>query len=525
MRNKIATSLITYLALIVGILNIYWFMIRDRFALIPGDLGDSRFILLLLEHNYQWLSGHAHGSFWSPSWIFYPQPNALAMSDVLTGASPIYALLRFLGLSKWDAYQFWHLCTGALNFGAAYLLARQLSISAVGSALSAYIFAFALPRAGFLNHPQLMAHWWTPLCIFLILKTISVRGQVREEFRNLSAVAAGLSWALQFWSAFYLGWFLGLGFLACGLVSFCSKPREILALVKLRRPQIILFLFSFCLLVGPLALKYLSMANSIGMHSKKAIFYSLPTFASWFLPADSSYFYQFLFNINVKSHPDFAEFTMFPGVVPLIGVASAILLLHKKNIKLAFKVTAASCIVLLMLTLRFSSVDSAWIYVMTFIPAAQAIRAMGRISLFFLLPMGICSGFLFDLLTFKGSRNWRLLTGGILTVLTVGEQWNVNAYGFPKALTEDRETRLRSTLSYECEAFYFNGRGEPAFMIQIDAMLASQSTGIPTINGYSGGEPPEFKRLALNQPANIDHGTLKAWLNFWHQDALNLCIQ
>ena len=46
---------------------------------IPGDRGDARFNLYLLEHSYKYVSGQESG-FWDVG-FFYPHQNVLAYSD------------------------------------------------------------------------------------------------------------------------------------------------------------------------------------------------------------------------------------------------------------------------------------------------------------------------------------------------------------------------------------------------------------------------------------------------------------
>jgi len=149
---------------------------------------------------------------------------------------------------------------------------------------------------------------------------------------------------------------------------------------------------------------------------------------------------------------------------------------------------------------------------------------MSRISLIFLLPMGLCVGFLFDNSLLRASGRRRLMIGGLFVVFTVGEQWNVNHYGFSKAQNEQRLLSLRALIGTQCGVFYFKGHGEPDFMTHVDAMLVSQSIGVPTLNGYSGGEHPEYVKLGLGRPATVDPSAPVRWLNFWQIEPQGLCV-
>ena len=50
------------------------------FSDVPGDLADSRFNNVILEHLYLWVTGRAD-DLWSPD-FFYPFKDTLAFSDV-----------------------------------------------------------------------------------------------------------------------------------------------------------------------------------------------------------------------------------------------------------------------------------------------------------------------------------------------------------------------------------------------------------------------------------------------------------
>src|SRR3981081_1739179 len=76
-----------------------------RFDAIPGDLGDTRFNMCVLEHGFRWIKG-IDKSFWSAHFL-YPATNVIAYSDNHLGTVLFYAFFRFLGLDRETAYQGW----------------------------------------------------------------------------------------------------------------------------------------------------------------------------------------------------------------------------------------------------------------------------------------------------------------------------------------------------------------------------------------------------------------------------------
>ena len=77
----------------------YRFLFSDD---VPGDPGDARFNMYILEHTYQWLSGRSIEILSPP--IFYPYPYSLFFSDTHAVTSIIYAALRFIGFSEYRAF-------------------------------------------------------------------------------------------------------------------------------------------------------------------------------------------------------------------------------------------------------------------------------------------------------------------------------------------------------------------------------------------------------------------------------------
>src|SRR6478609_2454772 len=90
---------------------------------IPGDLGDARFNMYVLEHGYRFFKG-ADSSFWSAPFM-YPFPNTIALSDNLLGTLPVYSFFRMLSLDRETAFQCWLISLCILNFAAAYLVVKK----------------------------------------------------------------------------------------------------------------------------------------------------------------------------------------------------------------------------------------------------------------------------------------------------------------------------------------------------------------------------------------------------------------
>ncbi|RIL11869.1 MAG: hypothetical protein DCC75_01490, partial [Proteobacteria bacterium] len=149
------------------------------FALIQGDIGDSRFNNFLLEHSFRWLIGEQ--SLWSPP-IFYPAQGALAFSDTLLSIAPIYWVPRLSGLDGESSYQVLIAALSLLNYGSFYLLTRRgLKFGILPSAAAAFLFAFGAPRLAHINRQQLFTQFFTVLCCYFLVEFYRAKG-ARDHF-------------------------------------------------------------------------------------------------------------------------------------------------------------------------------------------------------------------------------------------------------------------------------------------------------------------------------------------------------
>jgi hypothetical protein len=90
---------------------------------IPGDLGDARFNMYVLEHGHRWLM-RLDSSFWSAP-FFYPAPNVITYSDNHLGSLLFYSMFRILGASRETAFQLWAVTLFALNYFVTWFVLKK----------------------------------------------------------------------------------------------------------------------------------------------------------------------------------------------------------------------------------------------------------------------------------------------------------------------------------------------------------------------------------------------------------------
>jgi len=161
--------------------------------------------------------------------------------------------------------------------------------------------------------------------------------------------------------------------------------------------------------------------------------------------------------------------------------------------------------VLIILLILHENKYSLWAIVYTLIPGARAIRALGRYMIVAQIIVTIfviynCS-YLYDNLTSKirERRNIILLIllilTGLIPLVCLGEQANRGYFHLNRIEQIGFLNKFQSSDS--CKVFFVKKvKGDnhiPSWKYQIDALMISMKFGIPTINGYSGIIPKDWK--------------------------------
>ena len=498
-----------------------WFffgqLIVTKFDAVPGDLGDSRLNAIFLEHGYRYLRGDEwHRALWSPNWSFFPHKNGLAYSDNLLGALPLYVLARLVGLGEMAALNSWVVILSVANFASMVLLLRSLQLSRLGAALGGFVFAFAMPRGEQLNHLQLFPQFFTPLCFYCIVK-------MREPRPWMAWGAIGCA-VLQLYAAVYVGWFLalalGIGAIVAAIIAAFARDFRNLLVVCLRR----LWLHAIAAaLVGmvvllPMGVHYARAQAEVGPRKYSEISAMLPRISSYLLPADYTAIYPSMLKLK-QGLPVAHEQVMFAGF--LVMLCSVIMLASLIRAPRRIAADGWNCVwIAIWLTTVATTLfvdGSLWNTLHRVIPGAGGIRAVSRIVLLQLLPLGVAAAW---------AANWiekraGVVVAGLFAALVVVENSGAANYHFSAREHGTRIDRIKTELTGKhCAAFFLTGTDD-AYKIQLDAMWASLETKTPTLNGYSGNSPP---RWPFDNPRNVSSMQLRMWLIRHHSRNDDVCV-
>lgn len=490
----------------VGLFGMTFHYIGVDFGYLPGDLGDTRFNIFILEHARQFM-GREVDAFWNAGFM-YPEAEVISMSDNLLGSAPFYALFRWLGADIFTAFQWWIIILAFLNYWAAYKLAEVLLHDKRAAAIAAFIFAFSLSLASQMNHAQTFPRFAIPLAILFLI-------QWQKTLNTRDFVLAITFMVYQFYCGIYLG-FMGLiPFIIIFLTGTWPRYREVGD--RLRKPKVMAVygatLIIHALLLLKLFMPYLRRAAHGGLHTFQDISHSIPSPFSYLAAHPASIFFPDMHHA-VDGYTAFWDHWIFPGWITLAGfIVLCMLLLIKimaprhrfgnliKQQQLTF-FTAG--IITMLIVLRVN--DHSLYYLMHQIPGYGAMRALARIININLLFMGVAAACVISMLIQKKIKNPVAANLVYVLVITLLIAENLTSPAkivrMSKAEVTERHLALTakmnhlrpgSIISYEPDTIQSN-----VIFYQLDAMLAAQALHMKSVNGYSGTSAYMFDRYWMD---------------------------
>jgi hypothetical protein len=471
---------------------------------LPGDPADNRLNNYILEHGYRYLTGR-EASFWDAP-MFFPTAATTTTSDAHLGMLPAYAALRACGLSPEGAFQGYFLIPFVLNFASAGWAVRRLGFGPTAAAVGAYLFTFALPLSGQLAHVQLFPRFLVPPAVVL-------------SWEFLRAPRAWRAWAVvgcvvgQMYLSVYIGYLLGL-VLAAGLVVSAIVFRRQLPWRELVRPG----WRAWAARGAPVGVGVLALVPLLAKHTRgvppppvEVLLTLAPRPGAWITPPAHAAAFPELADETGLGTWQAGEQQLLPGLLTLaalpVGLAVTVWRGPISGRGAAVTAAAWTTVALALFLTRYGDV---WLYEpLTHLPGAGGIRAVGRVVLVLLFPAGVVLGACAEGVATAAGRAGHAATV-VVALLAVGavaaDHWLMPTTG-PRAQTwgpfrNSKEVAVRRQAAIG-EALrrhpapkllyvfpsYGAGSVGGAFGVQGEAMRASQDTGIPCVNGWSGYMP------------------------------------
>ncbi len=509
LRRLRPSLLVPWLLCAAGGMMAFHPTLLSGFRRMQTDPGDTRFNNYLLEHSWKWLQQEpAHASWWDPP-FFFPQKNALALSDLLLGVAPPYWAFRGAGFAPDTAFQLWMVLVCVLNFFAFQWLAeRLLAVPRVPAAFGAALFAFAGPRLAQLGHQQLLAQLFVLGTIACLL--VAFRGESR--WGGAAALGAPLFLLVQFYSGFYMGWFLLLALsiaLGWGLALNGLRP-SVGAVFAARWKPALAGAVLAALTLGPMVTNYRAAARAIGPRPFQEVASMVPKLQSWFNAGRDNWVYGWIYQAApFRTLDQGDEHRLGLGLLTPLAVLTGLWSTRRRPFIRVLILTAAT---LMVLAFRVSGPWTLWRAVYEAVPGGTAIRAVSRVALLLLFPTALGLALLLQRL-FDGGRQAAAVLLGTLCLVEQGR----TTPSFDKMEARADVERIASRVDRSRSAFFYSPLllQEYPWKSQMDAMWAQMETGVPTVNGYSGSAFPgwPFNELVIRSP--IDEKRLDAALREW----------
>ncbi len=483
---------------LLGVFMAFYPTITSGFSKMQSDPTDTRLNNYFLEHSFQLAFNRDYtGSLWSPN-FFYPFKKALTLSDNLWGSAPLYWLFR--GFSPVDvSLQLWMIGITLLCFASFVYVLRHFKVSPILSATGGFLFAFGMPRMVQLARPQLLPQFYMPFAFLFVWQFI-------HKPNNSRLILALIFIYLQLLAGIYLGWFLLVSLPILLAVSLYRDQAVRVGLkdyfTKNKKTTVVVFLVWFASIIA-LLLPYVETSRLLsGGYSTYEVSTMVPRWSSWLLPPPNSLWSPLLEPLSKNLLMSY-EHRLFMGFTVLALTVLSVYIVFKKNDILGKEradVVKACLFVSLVIFVVFLSGLGLWKLVYWFVPGGKAIRSVARISLvlyFFLLIAVLLS--LDSFLKAKISNSkWRLLLSSLVCVLALSEQILINPVSYEKGSFLNVETELQGLMGKGCDLAYVLpavNKDEPywaGYPDEVSAMWAGLRAGVPVVNGYSGGSPPNY---------------------------------
>ena len=160
---------------------------------------------------------------------------------------------------------------------------------------------------------------------------------------------------------------------------------------------------------------------------------------------------------------------------------------------------------------------TAWKLVYDWVPGAEVIRAVTRVSLVVTIPVSLGVGAAVDRLAAFAKPGLGVAIAAGLGLFCLAEQAKYQDWfdkEWNRAVVRKISTRLDPAA---CDAFFYSvvgGKFDPS-KYSIDAMWAALESGVPTINGYTAFRPPGWYLSTCTVHSHSEDGRLRSDLARW----------
>lgn len=497
--------------------------ILSGFDLGFSDRSDGMIEISILEHWRNVLSGAAT---WNATGYFYPYTGTLGYNDGYFLYGLVYSFWRLFA-DPFHADTLNILTFKAIGFVAAYLLvARTLRWGRGAATLVALLWTVASNISLQVVHQQLQSVALLPVAMMLAIAIVRAEQEERYHRARLLAVALAALMAAWLLTAYYMAWFTI--FSACLFaVCWCAlsgnwRPAAMLRLARHHAGTLACGAGAFIVLIIPFLTVYLpKVGETGGQPYRHMLGYLVTPLIDMVNVGADNYVWGWIFRpLLALVHAVLPADTALPGRVlggehesglPLIlfilVVTAAWRIIVRQRVgqgrpvSIELRAFALAMMVAWLLTLQFW-LASPWGLVFELVPGAKGMRVVARYQLWLVLPFLLIAvaGWRERAISLARSKPW---LAALIVALLVVE--NLSAESTARLSRSAQLTALSSVPAppARCTSFYVVAarRNEPLFINaekngryphNVDAMFLAELWRVPTINGFSTFNPPDW---------------------------------
>ncbi|KQS02387.1 hypothetical protein ASG11_13995 [Sphingomonas sp. Leaf357] len=498
--------------------------ILSGFDLGFGDRADGMIEISILEHWRNVLSGAAA---WNTTGYFHPYTGTLGYNDGYFLYGLVYSFWRLFA-DPFHADTLNILTFKTIGFAAAYLLvARTLGWGRSGALIVALLWTIASNILLQAVHAQLQSVALLPVAMILAIGVVRVEREGRYFQARWLAVALAALTAAWLLTSYYMAWFT---IFSAGLFAVCWcvlsghwRPATLLGLARRHAGTFLCGAIAFIVLIIPFLIVYLPKARETGGQSyHQMLGYLVTPVVDMINVGPGNYVWGWIFRaLGALVHVINPAIPTLPArllggehqsglpvvLVTLIVTAAWRIIVRRRvgldrPVSIELRAFALATIVAWFLTLQFD-VASPWGLVFELVPGAKGMRVVSRYQLWLVLPFLLLVVAAWQERARLVARSKPWLAAGFLALL-VAE--NLSAESPAQLSRSAQRTALEPIPAppASCTSFYVVAarRDEPVYINpeangvyphNVDAMFLAEMWRVPTINGFSTFNPPDWK--------------------------------
>lgn len=493
------------IALIVAAVSLYLFFYRNfnsGFGIILGDKYDAVIESVIVSH---WYHALTFTQSWNQPPYFYPHRDVLGYNDGYLIYGVIGAIYRLVGLNPLIAQSLVHITVKAIGFASMLALLTRLQGKILLNILGAALFTLSINLSTQAGHGQLLAMAFTPLLALLLMEFFRAILEKDRRVCLFYGFVFILAFNLLLITSYYIAWFffiLTMIFIASYTIFEFNRVKTIVKSIMWMPLKLAILAVSLVIMLVPFASVYLPKLKETGGHVYwHQLFHTLHPVE--ILNFDSGSLVWGWLHTFITSRYPYAfrpgEFTV--GATPDVLIVTLLILGGLAIGRLSYlprwmKPLGLTVVIATLLPLSFKN-HSLWYFVHLFVPGASGVRTVCRFYLLLALPVTVLisvglSGI------YLSMPYGRVLSLGIMTLLCVS-QINLAAPAHLDVTAIMANVERAGSAPPGCKSFFAMESGhtpqsetDRLYRVNVPAMFLADHVGIPTLNGFSTFNPPDW---------------------------------